>query len=147
MRTRIAIRLTAGLLGLCAAAGLYVLGRATAHSGTRAAAAYARGLAAGRDQGLAQGRAEGEADGETHALSAGARGAARTAYTDGYRAGAEDVFTGYDGGWSYAVPYVVTLARGGPGVTYRFGSRTAFHPGVDYYLCPGSARLCRRPHR
>jgi hypothetical protein len=44
-------------------------------------------------------------------------------YDAGYRAGREAAFAGYDGGWSYGVPYVIMLQRGGPGVTYRIASR------------------------
>ena len=44
-------------------------------------------------------------------------------FAAGHRAGLEDAFSGFDGGWSYGVPYVVTVRRGGPGVTYRFASR------------------------
>jgi hypothetical protein len=44
-------------------------------------------------------------------------------YKAGYLAGREAAFTGYDGGWAYGVPYVITLKPGGPGITYRFASR------------------------
>jgi hypothetical protein len=44
-------------------------------------------------------------------------------YHAGYRAGREAAFVGYDGGWAYGVPYVITLQRGGPGITYRIASR------------------------
>ena len=127
-------RLVAGLLGLCAAAGLYALGRATARPGPdRAArdAAYARGLADGR------------ADLEVRSLPAGVRDVGKAAFGNGYQAGANEVFTGYDGGWSYDTPYIVTLARGGTGVTYRIASRTPLRPGVAYRLCPDSTRLCQ----
>jgi hypothetical protein len=40
-----------------------------------------------------------------------------------YAAGREAAFSGFDGGWSYGEPYIVTLKRGGPGVTYEFASR------------------------
>ena len=93
------------------------------------------------------GRAGGRADQETRALPPNTRDGAKAAFGDGYQAGADDVFTGYDGGWSYAAPYVITLARGRSGITYRFASRTPLHPGVDYYLCPDSLKLCQRPHR
>ena len=132
--------------GLCAAAGLYVLGWVTAHPGAdRKArdAAYARGLEAGR----AQGERDGRADLEVRSLPAGARDVAKAAFDNGYQAGANEVFTGYDGGWSYATPYIVTLARGGAGVTYRLASRTPLQPGVGYQLCPGSLKLCQAPRR
>ncbi len=44
-------------------------------------------------------------------------------YDAGYRAGREAAFAGYDGGWAYGVPYVITLRRGGHGITYRIASR------------------------
>jgi hypothetical protein len=156
------LRLVAVALGLGVAAGLFVLGRVTAHDGsTRQGrdAGYARGLADGRAQGERDGRAQGERDGraqgerdgradvEVRSLPAGTRDAAKAAFDDGYRAGANEVFTGYDGGWSYDVPYIVTLARGGTGVTYRLASRTPLHPGVDYHLCPNAVTLCQEPHR
>jgi hypothetical protein len=139
-------RIAAGVLGVCLAAGLFVLGRVTAHghaSAKGAGAAYARGLDAGRAQGVEEGRAAQE----TRLLPPAARRAAGAAFADGYRAGADDVFAGYDGGWSYAVPYVITLARGPAGITYRFASRTPLRAGVDYRLCPNSFRLCEEPHR
>jgi hypothetical protein len=40
-----------------------------------------------------------------------------------FAAGREAAFSGFDGGWSYGEPYIVTLKRGGPGVTYEFASR------------------------
>jgi hypothetical protein len=127
------------LLGVGVAVGLFVAGRGTAsqHHEAAPSAGYAQGLA----DGIRQGRAEQEAE----ALPSGARDGARAAFDDGYRAGVNDAFAGYDGGWSYGTPYVVTLARGGPGITYRIASRTPVRAGVDYYLCPGSRGLCQRP--
>ena len=48
---------------------------------------------------------------------------ARAAFDAGYAAGANDVFGGFDGGWSLSEPYVITLARGSGAVTYRIDSR------------------------
>ena len=48
---------------------------------------------------------------------------ARAAFAAGYAAGANDVFAGFDGGWSLSQPYVITLARGSGAVTYRIDSR------------------------
>ena len=48
---------------------------------------------------------------------------ARDAFDDGYRAGADDVFGGYDGGWDLNRPYTITLARGEDGITYRIKTR------------------------
>jgi hypothetical protein len=139
-------RLATGLLALCAALGLYVLGRATAGHGSDD-----RGRAAGYARGLADGRAQGERDGRAgtavSGVPAGERAPAKAAYESGYQAGANAVFTGYDGGWSYATPYIVTLARGDVGITYRIASRTPLHPGVDYHLCADAATLCQAPRR
>jgi hypothetical protein len=49
---------------------------------------------------------------------------ARAAFDDGYAAGANDVFAGYDGGWDFDRPYVITLKRGDNGITYRIASRS-----------------------
>lgn len=130
----IATRLVAGVLALCAALGLYVLGRATAGHGD-----YDRGRAAGYERGERAGRADTAVSG----VPADERDVAKAAYESGYQAGANAVFTGYDGGWSYATPYLVTLARGGAGITYRIASRTPLHPGVDYHLCPDAATICQ----
>jgi hypothetical protein len=54
-----------------------------------------------------------------------------------YAAGREAAFTGFDGGWDYGMPYIVTLERGGPGITYRFARRWPMRPGVDYRICGG----------
>lgn len=56
-------------------------------------------------------------------------------YAAGYTAGREDAFSGFDGGWSFGAPYIVTLRRGGPGVTYRFARRWPMRTGVDYRVC------------
>jgi hypothetical protein len=155
LREAITSRWAAGFLGLCVAAGLYALGRVTADSGepSRTSVAYARGQQAGRaegiQEGLAQGRLEGRAYQETRALPPTSRVRTRMAFGDGYRAGANDVFSGYDGGWSYDTPYLITLGNGGSGsgITYRLTSRTPVHAGVNYYLCPHSLRLCQEPRR
>jgi hypothetical protein len=147
LREAITSRWAAGLLCLCAAIGLYALGRVTAGTGDSISAAYVRGQEAGRTEGLARGRLEGRAEQETHALPPTLRTRTRTAFGDGYRAGANDVFAGYDGGWSYGTPYLITLGRGGSGITYRFTSRTPVHAGVNYYLCQRSLKLCQEPRR
>jgi hypothetical protein len=116
-----------------AAAGLFLLGRVTAGDGGGA------GYASGVRDGMAAGRREGRA------LQAPTD--ARGAFDRGYAAGANDVFAGYDGGWSLSTPYVVTLARGGDSITYRIDSRTPLRNGVDYYLCPHSHTICQQPRR
>jgi hypothetical protein len=83
-------------------ASLFLLGRETAPDG---------GFDAGRAQGVEEGRALQQPAG------------AREAFRAGYAAGADDVFGGYDGGWDFGRPYVITLAHGSDGVTYRIESR------------------------
>jgi hypothetical protein len=52
-----------------------------------------------------------------------------------YAAGREAAFTGFDGGWDYGAPYIVTLQRGGPGITYRIARRWPMRSGVEYRIC------------
>src|SRR4051794_34318426 len=63
-------------------------------------------------------------------------------FAAGYRAGREDAFSGFDGGWAYATPYIVTLRRGGRGITYRFARRWPMQAGVEYRAC--GRGLCSR---
>lgn len=90
---------------------------------------YWTGYVAGVQDGAAQGRMEGRA------LQENAEGGVRKAFLDGYAAGADDVFAGYDGGWYLSAPYVVTLKRADSPLTYRIASRTLMVPGVTYHLC------------
>jgi hypothetical protein len=80
---------------------------------------YAAGLRAGEALGIREGRtlAEGAA------LRPDVRHRVQQAFADGYAAGANDVFNGYDGGWRLGTRYVITLARGSGAVTYRIDSR------------------------
>jgi hypothetical protein len=59
-----------------------------------------------------------------------------------YAAGREAAFTGFDGGWDYGTPYIVTLQRGGPGITYRFARRWPMRPGLEYRIC--DREICTR---
>lgn len=43
-------------------------------------------------------------------------------------AGANDAFSGYDGGWAVSTPYLVTLEPGDRQITYRIASRTRSDP-------------------
>jgi hypothetical protein len=52
-----------------------------------------------------------------------------------YAAGRAAAFTGFDGGWDYGAPYIVTLKRGGPGITYQFARRLPMRPGLEYRVC------------
>jgi hypothetical protein len=69
---------------------------------------------------------------------------ARGSFADGYRSGREAAFAGFDGGWGFDTPYIVTLRRAGSGITYRFARRWTMEPGVDYRLC-GHTVCTRRP--
>jgi hypothetical protein len=132
--------LLATLIGAVLAAGVFALGRETA---PEPAGGYSSGLAAGRAQGVQEGRALQEG----LALPADARDAAAAAFNAGYRAGANDTFGGYDGGWSVGPPYLVTLAAGSDGVTYRIASRTSVEAGVNYYRCPQRPTICQERRR
>jgi hypothetical protein len=119
------------VLAVLAAAGLVTLGRATAPDpGTARARGYRDGTTAGYADGFAAGRAVGLQEGQALAGSTAAgpapadRTSVRDAFNDGYRAGANSVFSGYDGGWSLGRPYVVVLAKGANGITYRITART-----------------------
>jgi hypothetical protein len=121
VRARRAI-LAAGVV-LAAGAGL-VAGRLTAPhpaSGpvSDAGSAYAAGVSAGEAIGVREGRALQEGA----ALTANARRPVQDAFDAGYVAGANDVFSSYDGGWLTGVPYVITLAHGDGPITYRIASR------------------------
>jgi hypothetical protein len=69
---------------------------------------------------------------------------ARGSFADGYRAGREDAFSGFDGGWDFATPYIVTLRHAGGGITYRFARRWTMEPGVEYRAC-GRGVCASRP--
>jgi hypothetical protein len=60
----------------------------------------------------------------------------------GYSAGREAAFSGFDGGWLFGAPYIVTLRHGGPGITYRFARRWKMAPGFEYRTC--GAAVCSR---
>src|SRR5689334_16057328 len=124
------------LIGLTVGVGLFVLGRATAARPSEKAptdAGYSAGFQAGRSLGVQEGRAlqVGQASGGT--------------FSSGYLAGINDAFGGYDGGWSLAEPYVVTLVAGTNGATYRIATRTIVVAGVNYYLCPDGSGICQQP--
>jgi hypothetical protein len=137
------------LLTVVGALVAFGLGRISAgHPGGSAPAGdrgYAAGVADGRVAGRAQGVQEGRALQEGLVLPSDAGDVATSAFNAGYAAGASDVFGGYDGGWSLGAPYVITLAAGTGGATYRIASRTPMAPDTDYYLCPGHPPLCQQP--
>ena len=128
-RPRPRILVAVVLLGVLAAAGLVALGRATAPDPAAARArSFRDGTTAGYADGFSAGRAEGLQEGQALAETAGLppadRARARAAFDDGYRAGANSAFSGYDGGWSLGRPYVIVLAKGANGITYRITART-----------------------
>jgi len=110
--------LAAVVLAVIAAVALFALGRATAPT-PATPGGYADGFLAGRAEGVQEGQAIAEAAGSPPA----SRDRVRAAFDDGYRAGANNAFSGYDGGWSFGRPYVIVLAEGANGITYRIAAR------------------------
>ena len=104
-------RVVAVVAGAALAAGGFALGRATADTH------------AGHDAGVREGHAAGLQEGRALQATGSSPRSIRAAFDAGYAAGANDVFGGFDGGWSLSEPYVVTLARGSGAVTYRIDSR------------------------
>jgi hypothetical protein len=133
------------LAGLVVVAAAFVLGRSTVSSAPPPAAASLSGYTDGFEAGRAAGIQEGRALQAGQALTGAERDTATAAFNAGYRAGVNDVFGGYDGGWSTGVPYAVTLVGGTGGATYRISSRVELRPGVDYFLCPDHKTLCQAP--
>jgi hypothetical protein len=118
---------------------IFALGRVTA--------GHDRGYSTGLREGKAQGIQEGRAYQVTQPLPRDVQGSVKTAFNEGYAAGENDAFGGYDGGWGLSEPYVISLVRGEGPVTYRISSRTLLQEGTAYYLCPHSHALCTEPHR
>lgn len=141
-------RTIVGLVVLLAVVALIGVGRLSAGIGDPGGssqavdAAYLRGLRAGIAQGLEDGRALQEGT----SVTADRRQDVTQAFHDGYAAGANDVFDGYDGGWQQGHPYVIVLEAGAGPVTYRIGSRLPIPSQTDVYLCPASGAVCQRPH-
>jgi hypothetical protein len=104
-------RIVAVAAGLALAVGGFALGRASADTD------------AGHDAGMREGHAAGLQEGRALQATGSPPSGARAAFDAGYAAGANDVFGGFDGGWSLSQPYVITLARGSGAVTYRIDSR------------------------
>ena len=109
----------AALVCVAVAGGAFALGRASVDTDT----ARDEGRAAGVAAGLRAGRAGGIREGRALQQSA----PARHAFQAGYKAGANDVFGGFDGGWSVGKPYVITLGKGPDGITYRIDERREEH--------------------
>jgi hypothetical protein len=90
-------------------------------------AGHASGVHEGRARGIREGRAAGVQEGRALQLGESrprnSRRSARRAFHAGYVAGANDVFGGFDGGWSFTRSYVIKLKRGSGAITYRIDSR------------------------
>ena len=118
-------------MAVAIAGGAFALGRASVDTEAARDEGRAAGAAQGRAEGRAVGRAEGRAAGVREGRAVGLvegralqqPAPARHAFRAGYVAGANDAFGGFDGGWSLATPYVITLRRGGHGIAYRIDSR------------------------
>jgi hypothetical protein len=144
-------RIALVLAGIAVAGGLFALGRASADKDDARTEGYSAGRAAGlregkavglregRGIGIRAGRAAGVREGRAlqlgesapvKSLPRGSRRAAREAFEAAYAAGANDVFGGFDGGWSLSTPYVITLRRGSGAITYRIDSREPLRPGT-----------------
>lgn len=125
--------------GLLAAVAVFALGRASISNPTSTSPGdYFDGLRVGEAQGRELGRA----------LQAGSelppheQDVARDAFKSGYAAGANDVFAGYDGGWTFNAPWIITLEHGDSRIDYRIRDRTPIQPGIAYFLCPDGHTLC-----
>jgi hypothetical protein len=101
----------------------FALGRASVDTDAARREGRAAGMAEGRARGQAEGLRAGRAAGIREGRALQQSASARHAFQAGYTAGANDVFGGFDGGWSLSTPYVITLRRGSGGVTYRIDSR------------------------
>jgi hypothetical protein len=131
-------------VGLAAVVGAFLIGRGTAaHPAARPSSIG--GYVAGLRDGAAQGREVGRALQLGAELPAGDRHLARDAFRAGYTAGANDVFAGYDGGWTYRAPWLVVLSPGSGAIEYRIRDRTPLEPGISYFLCPGGHAVCHEP--
>jgi hypothetical protein len=153
MRTGISRRVlpaAAGVVVVALAVAAFLAGRLTAPapgSGTASSAASSAGsgggYAAGFSAGEALGVGEGRALQQSASLAPGAQQSARQTFAAGYAAGAEDVFGGYDGGWAMGAPYLIVLAPGNGGATYRIASRIPVQPHVNYSLCSNGHDICQ----
>jgi hypothetical protein len=136
-------RVLALIVAVALAAALFAIGRWTApasptHHGDQSNS-YFDGIRVGEVEGRRQGRALQEGA----SVPATLRKAVHASFNDGYTAGANDAFQGYDGGWTMGVPYVIVLEPGSGQIVYRIKSRTVLDPRLDYYLCGRS--LCHTP--
>jgi hypothetical protein len=159
MRIRIRTVVLVTVVGAVAAAGLVILGRLTVDTGAARQRGYDAGHRAGESSGQtagyyqalpigeAEGRQLGRAIQEGQSLPADDQQAVQDAFKDGYAAGANDAFAGYDGGWTPGAPYLITIGLGQGDIVYRIVDRVPLDPNVDYYLCPDGHSICQQPRR
>ena len=127
------------VVGLIVAVAVFFAGRASVPTPRAATVGdYFDGLRVGQ----AQGRELGRAEQAGASLPKQDRRVAHDAFRLGYAAGANDVFAGYDGGWTLGVPWIVVLEPGGARIDYRIRDRTPLAPGVAYFLCADRKSLC-----
>ena len=136
-------QLLALIVGVGLAALFFAIGRWTAPSATSHATNQSDRYFEGIRVGEIEGRRTGRILQEGASVPPTLRKAVRASFRDGYTAGANDAFAGYDGGWTMGQPYVVVLEPGQGQIAYRIKTRTPFEAGVNYYLC-GHA-LCHHP--
>ena len=115
-------KIAVGLAYVVVAGALFALGRLSADDDDSGGAGSAAAATA-RADGLREGMAAGLREGRALQASESAAPGARRAFASGYTAGANDVFGGFDGGWSLSTPYVITLRHGSGPITYRIDSR------------------------
>jgi hypothetical protein len=132
-RTQQALIGTLLLVGMGAAG--WLVGRSTAPT-------HDRGFGAGNTSAYAAGLAAGRALQVGDSVPPASKAPTVTAFKAGYRAGQNDSFGGYDGGWKKGFPYVVVLADGVGGAAYQFASRVQFEPGTSYRLCADGHSIC-----
>ena len=140
-RRRVVLATAAGLIAVVAAFGLGRLSVSTPPAKATPSGDYFDGLRIGQ----AQGREVGRSLQVGAALPAKDKQVARDAFRAGYAAGANDAFAGYDGGWTFGPPWIITLEHGGSNIDYRIRERTPFEPGIAYFLCPDRHNLCHAP--
>jgi hypothetical protein len=131
------------IVGVALAAVVFAIGRWTAPASPAHNADQSNSYFDGIRVGEVEGRRQGRTLQEGASVPATLRKAVRASFSDGYTAGANDAFQGYDGGWTMGEPYVIVLEPGSGQIVYRIKSRTPLDPRVDYYLCGSS--LCHKP--
>ena len=128
------------LLAVVAVAALvaaFLLGRHTAPVHDHG---WMQGYSVGYDTGVPVGRSLEVGD----SLSPDTKDVGTKAFEAGYRAGTDDSFGSYDGGWNIGQPYTIVLDKGINGATYRIDQRELMQPGVTYVLCQSGKAVCTK---